>query len=348
MTPFFTPAYRLTLAGRVADTTAEPKASATTALTIGLDMDDWPDTVELTLGQVGGIDAALADAMTVDLGYADNSGFTRVFTGVVTAVQAGLLERRIHATSAARTLARLFIDHTFEGQTAGAIVRDLAGRLSVATAQIDDGITFPAYVIDSRRSALAHIHHLADLSGFDAYLDRNGRLVFQAFFNGNVIHDVDYAKQILELEIDRVADRDVDVTAFGESPTGSAGADAWGWLTKDFASSAGHAKDPPPTGPDPTDALSVVLERPALRTAAAAATAAAARLRAIQRRTLSGRVLMPGRAELALGDAIRLRNVIPAGFDGLFQIRRVVHRVTKPGGFTTLVGFAAIPTQTLP
>ena len=85
-----------------------------------------------------------------------------------------------------------------------------------------------------------------------------------------------------------------------------------------------------------------------LRTAAAASTAAAARLRAIQRRTLTGQVRMPGRPEVTLGDAIRLRNVVPAGFDGLYQVRRVVHRLAKLDGFTTTVRFSAIPTQALP
>jgi len=203
MTTLLTPAYRLTVGHRVVDTTVEPKASATTDLIVTLDLDAWLDTAVLYLGQVGGLSPALDDEATVELGYADDGGFTQVFDGYVDVVEPGLLTRRITAASPARALARLFLDQTYEGQTAGAIVTDLAGQVNIGLATIDDGITFPAYVIDSKRPALAHIRDLAALSGVDAYTDSDGKLVFQAFTAGNIVHDVDYAKQILALEVDR-------------------------------------------------------------------------------------------------------------------------------------------------
>ena len=171
MTTLLTPAYRLTVGHRVVDTTVEPKASATTDLIITLDLDAWLDTAVLSLGQVGGLVPALDDQATVELGYADDGSLGQVFDGYVDVVEPGLLTRRVTATSAARALARLFVDETYEGQTAGAIVTDLAGRVSVDTATVDDGIIFPAYVIDSRRPALAHIRDLAALSGIDVYVD---------------------------------------------------------------------------------------------------------------------------------------------------------------------------------
>ena len=338
MTTLLTPAYRLTVGHRVVDTTVEPKASATTDLIVTLDLDAWLDTAVLYLGQVGGLSPALDDEATVELGYADDGGFTQVFDGYVDVVEPGLLTRRITAASPARALARLFLDQTYEGQTAGGIVTDLAGQVNIGLATIDDGITFPAYVIDSKRPALAHIRDLAALSGVDAYTDSDGKLVFQAFTAGNIVHDVDYAKQILALEVDRWAGTDVAVKAWGESPTGTAGADAWGWLIKDFSSSAGMAGSGTPV---------FVLERSALRTADAAATAASAALRDLERRAVRGRVVMPGRAEVKLGDAVRLRDVPIDGFDDTYQVRRVVHRVTKDAGFTTVVSFAAIPSEVL-
>ena len=338
MTTLLTPAYRLTIGHQVADTASEPRASATTDLVVTLGIDSLPDTVDLTLGQVGGIDAALDDDLSVELGYADNGGFVQVFAGTVDAVRAGLTLRQVTATSPARALARLFVDQTFEGQSAGAIVRDLAGRAQLGLGAIDDGIDFPAYVIDSSRNVLAHIRRLAALSGVDAYFDGTGKLVFQAFAGGNTVHDVDYAKQVLALNIQRGADADVTVKAWGESPTASAGSDAWGWLIKDFSASAGNAGSGP---------LPVVLERPVLRTGAAAATAASARLRSVQRRALRGQVLMPGRPEITLGDAIRVREVPMDGFNNDYQVRHIVHRITKDAGFTTRVEFAAIPDEAL-
>ncbi len=338
MTSLLTPAYRLTVGSAVVDTTAEPKASATTDVTVTLDIEAWPDTVALTLGQVGGLAPKLEDTAKIELGYADDGGFTQVFVGLVDQADSSLLERRITAMSEARTLARLFVDQTYEGQTAGQIVRDLASRAGLQTASVDDGIAFPSYVVDSRRSALSHIRDLAELSGVDTYFDSDGNLVFQAFTNGNVIHDVDYAKQILTLDVDRRSGLDVTVKAFGESPTGSAGSDAWGWLTKDFSASAGTAGTGTPT---------VFLERSALRTSDAAATAASARLRGFERRAVQGRVDMLGRPEVKLGDAIRLREVPLDGFNDTYQVRRVVHRIKKETGFITNVGFAAIPSEAL-
>jgi phage protein D len=338
MTTLLTPAYRLSFGAHSVDTTSEPKASATIDLVVMMDMDDWPDSASITLGQVGGLDAALEDKATVDLGYADNGGVSRIFTGLVNAVRTGLLERRVTLASSARALARLRLDQTYEGQTAGAIVRDLASRAKVPLGTVDDGITFPSYVVDFRRTALAHIRELAALSGTDAYVDSDGRLVFQAFTTGQAIHDVGYAKQILSLDVDRGDEADATVQAFGESPVGSSGPDSWGWLTKDFSRSKGKAG---------SGARPVVVERPALRTAAAAATAASARLRAIQRRAVRGAVLMPGRPEVKLGDAIKLQDVPTASLNNSYQVRRVVHRITKDGGFTTLVGFTAIPSEKL-
>jgi hypothetical protein len=338
MTALLAPAYRLTAGHQVVDTTAEPKASATTDLLVTLDMDAWLDCAVLSLGQVGGIAPILDEEAVVELGYAGNGSFSQVFHGYVDVVEAGLLTRRLTMTSTARALARSFVDETYEGQTAGAIVRDLASRAKIGTATIDDGITFPAYVIDSRRPALAHVRDLAALSGTDAYTDGDGKLIFQAFTTGNVIHDIDYAKQILTLDVDRWAGTDAEVTAWGESPTGTAGADAWGWLIKDFSSSAGRAGSGTPA---------FVLERAALRTADAAATAASAALREFERRAVQGQVAMPGRPEVKLGDAVRLRNVPIGGSNGTYQVRRVAHRVTKDTGFTTTVSFSAIPTERL-
>jgi phage protein D len=338
MTALFTPAYRITLGKGSVDTTVEPRASAATDIVVTMDMDDWPDSAAIALGQVGGMDAALDDTASVDLGYAGNGGFTRAFTGLVSALRHGVQERHVTLASAARALARLRLDQTFEGQTAGTIVRDLAGRAKVPLGAVDDGITFPAYVVDFNRPALAHISELAALSGTDAYVDSDGRLVFQVFITGQAIHDVDFARQVLDLDVDRGDEADASVRAFGESPATTAGAEAWGWLTKDFTRSQGKVG---------SGARPVVVERPALRTSKAAATAASARLRAIQRRAVRGTVRMPGRPEMKLGDAIRVRQMPDATMNGLFQIRRVVHRVTKDGGFTTQVGFTAIPSQAL-
>ena len=67
-------------------------------------------------------------------------------------------------------------------------VADLNARLvfqqdRIEIARAEDGTDFPAYVIDSRRSAWHHLRDLADLSGFDLWIDRDGKLV-KRFISG--------------------------------------------------------------------------------------------------------------------------------------------------------------------
>lgn len=327
-----TPAYQFTIGRRVVDTTAKPQASTALDLTVALDIDTPADSFTLELGNADGVKPAVGDQVKVELGYADDGGLTQVMTGTVVCVEPAVETTRVVALSAGATLLRTFVEQTYESKTAGAIVRALAGDASVDVAATDDGITFPAYVIDGRRSIYHHMLDLADLSGFDLYLDPNDALVFQKFTGGKRVHVFEYTKHIVALDVARTPPRAGMVVAWGESPTGSQGDGAWAWLTKDFSSSKGTAG---------SGAL-LLLERPALRTKDAAGTAAAAALTTIQRRTVRGKLLTIGRPQVMLGDAISLQGLADTKLNTSFQVRSVTHRITKRGGFVTEIGFRAI------
>jgi len=151
------PAYKLTIGDRIVDTTDEPQASTVVDLTVSLDMDAPADGFTLVLGQVGGLAPERDDEATIDLGYADNGGLIQVITGTVVTVEPGLTTRRIIGHSPASILLCTFVEQTYEGKTAGEIVRDLVGQAGVDVATVDDGITFPAYVIHGRRTIYHHI-----------------------------------------------------------------------------------------------------------------------------------------------------------------------------------------------
>ncbi len=329
-----TPAYKLTLGRKVVDTTDEPQASTVVDLTVSLDLDTPADGFTLVLGNVGSFRPAREDAAVIELGYADEDELTRVMTGTVASVEPNLTTTRIVGTSGAAPLLRTFVEETFESKTAGAIVRDLAERAGAEVARAEDGILFPAYVIDGRRSAFRHLLDLAVLSGFDLYLDDEGKLVFERFQAGRRMHVYDYGKHVVELDALRTAPRAARVEAWGESPASSRGDEAWGWLTTDFKSSRGEAGG----GEGPL----LLLERPALRTREAARAAARAAHTVIARRALRGRLVSTGRPAVKLGDAIRLRGVPDDSLNASFQVRSVTHRITKASGFTTTVGFRAI------
>ncbi len=328
-----TPAYKLQLGSKLIDTTDEPRASTIIDLRVVLDLDTPADGFTLVLGNVGSLRPAREDKVEIDLGYAgDSVGLQRVMTGLVDSVEPNLITTRVAGYGSAAPLLRTWVDQTFESKTAGEIVRDLAGRASVTVARAEDGIRFPAYVIDGRRSAWHHLRDLADLSGFDLYVDNEGKLVFEWFAGGRTAHVLEFGKHILELEVQRTPAAAGRVEAWGESPTGSRGDSASGWLTTDFKSSRGEAG---------SGAL-FLLERPALRTRLAAHTAARSALMEIQRRTLRGRLVILGRPQVRLGDAIRLKGLADESLNTFFQVRRVDHRITKTGGFTTEIGFRSL------
>jgi phage protein D len=328
-----TPAYKLTLGRKLIDTTDEPKASTVVDLTVALDMDTPADEFRLVLGNVGRFRPAREDEAKMELGYADNGGLTQVMAGDVVRVEPNLTTIHVLGHSAAEKLLRTFVEQTYESKTAGAIVRDLAGKASVDVATAEDGINFPAYVIDGRRSIDRHMRDLAGLCGFDVYINADGKLVFEKFIGGKTVHVFEFAKHIIELEAEKSNPRAGRVEAFGESRAGQNGDESWAWLTKDFSGSKGKAGSGDPL---------LLLEKPALRTSDGARTAAQASMTAIQRRTLRGRLLSLGRPEVKLGDAIRLSGMADGTLNANFQVRSVTHRITKLGGFTTTVGFRSI------
>src|SRR5579864_2734366 len=295
-----TPAYKLTIGSKAVDTTHEPKASTVVDLRVELDMDTPADRFVVVLGQVNGLKPALDDQATIELGYADNGGFTKVMTGSVVAVEPGVTRNRVIAYTAAQKLLRSFTDQTVESKTAGEIVGNGGLNANLDTATVDEGINLPAYVVDSRRSVYRHMLDLAGLCGFDLYFNADDKLVFQQFQGGSTVHVFEFAKDVLDLKVERAPAAAASVTAFGESPTGSQGANSWPWLTKDFSGSKGSAGSGDPA---------FLLERSALRTHDAAQAAAEAANTNFQRRTLQGHVLSIGRPQVQLGDAIQLRSV---------------------------------------
>lgn len=329
-----TPGYTVTIGKKSFDTTKEPQASTAVDIVVELDLDTPTDTAVVTLGKVGSLKPAVDDALTVALGYADDSGgLVNVITAAVVGLDDGTLTNRVTAYTAANTLLRTLVDRSYQNKTAGAIVRDLASEGNVGVALAEPGIMFPGYVVDGQRSVYAHMRELAALSGFDLYFNPAGKLVFEKFVGGHAVHVFENAKHILSLDVLRSQPVAGSVVAWGESPTGSKGDDAWPWLTKDFGGSKGTSGSAKPV---------LLLERPSLRTSAAAKTAAAAAELEIKRRTLRGRLLSVGRPDVKLGDAITLRGMPDAALNTAFQVRSVRHRMHKTDGFTTLIGFRAI------
>lgn len=329
-----TPVYKLTIGKTTINSAKQAGASTVVDLTVSLDMETAADSFTVVLGQVGGqLKPALGDKATVALGYADGGALIPVIAGTVVSVAPNLNTSRVVGYTSGEALLRSYFDQTYESRNAGAIVQDLAKKAKVPVAHVDDGIEFPAYVIDGRRSFSRHISDLASLCGFDSYFNSDGNLVFEKFSNPQAVHTFEHTKDILELQVTRAPPSEVAIQAWGESPTSSKGPGSAAWLTKDFGPSKGTAGSGKPV---------LLLERPALRTSDAAKTAAVAAEARVQRDRLRGRLLSVGRPEVKLGDSVQLRSMPDASLNKSFQVRSVTHRITKDRGFTTEVGFRSI------
>lgn len=326
-----TPAYKLTIGGKVIDTTDKPQASTLVDLLVALDLETPADSFALVLGQVGNFRPQRDDKVTVELGYADNGGLTQVITGTIATVEPDLTTLRLIGYSGASAVLSTFVENTYENMTAGAIISDLASRASLDMPTASDGITFPAYVVDGRRGVYYHMQDIAQLCGFDLYVTPDGKLVFEQFSGGKTVHVFEYAKHIVSLDVLRTPPLAGMVQAWGESPAGSRGGESWAWLTKDFSNATGTAGS----------GRLLLLEQSVLRTKTAASTAANAALTNIQRRTLRGQLRSVGRPEVKLGDAIQLRGMADDTLNTSFQVRSIRHRIRKSGGFTTDIGFRA-------
>src|SRR5262249_37937426 len=209
--------------------------------------------------------------------------------------------------------------------TAADVVRDLAGQGGVRVNRAEAGGSFPAYTVDSRRSAYHHAHDLADLCDLSLYVEPDGGLGLERFGAGRTEHGYRYGEHLIRVEPWHRPASVASVQAWGESPGTGRGTQAWAWLVKDFRSSMGEAASAGAAGPR------LLLERPALRTAELARTAAQAELRRVRGRARGARLLGVGRPEVALGDAVRLSGVGDAA-DGRYQVWAVRHRLGKQRG----------------
>jgi phage protein D len=326
------PAYKLTIGDKIVDTTDEPQASTAVSITVELDIGTPADSFTLVLGQVGGFQPQRDDDAKIELGFADDE-LTQVMVGKVISADNGLTTRRLIGHGLGQGLLAATAEETFLNRTAGEIVESLAERAGLAVNRAEAGIRFPAYVVDGRYNLHRHLHDLAVLCGFDLYVNSDGELVFAPFQSGNAIHIFDYAKQIVELEIEQRPPLAGQTQVFGESAGGGQGDNSWAWLTKDFSSLKGTGGEAQPV---------LLLERAAIRTAEAAQAAADAAFTTLERQRLRGTLLSTGQPKVKLGDAIELRGLPDATINGTYQARRVRHHLDKKRGFTTRIGFRAI------
>ena len=304
-------------------------------LTLGL-----PDGLQITsadqLANVASVSTASlsirrGDPINIGLGYADE--LISVFSGEVDEVVPGVQQQQVKSLDAARKLQALRINQTYEQQTAGEIVADLATRAGVQIAEKEAGIEFFIYVIDDFQNGFEHILELATKIGFDFYVNVDNQLVFVPLTAKPAIKTFRYGIDVLQLEVffQNAAFEKVEVR--GESPTSSQGIEKSHWLVKSFEDSLGVAGIGPTT---------LHIQDPAIKTKAVADAVADGVFKGLKAKAVRGHLKTLGAPEIHLGDIIEIADFPNEALNGSYQVRKIQHLFNQHQGFVSTFHFTGL------
>ena len=276
---------------------------------------------------------ALDDKLQLSLGYQDSDA-VMVLSGHISRIQRDIRgSYRITLANGAHRLLRARINSSFEDQSAGDIVSHLADATGVETDSVDDGVNYPFYVVDDRRSLYHHMVVLAQQNGFALYFSAQGKLNF-APLNGDSVAQFHYGIDLIALQHIESPALFGQVTVVGSGAAGSDGADAWPWVTDQRAAISAQ---------DGSGNAAAIARYSALRSADAVKTAAAAQLDYIATKASSGRLRVPGAPAVLPGSAFEIASTPEGALDGKYIAQRVTHSLNKRGGFVTDITFTGQP-----
>jgi hypothetical protein len=324
------PTFSLTV-GALRTTTAGA-AGGPERFVVERDMDAAADGLQACLSDRS--DVALGDSVDLALGHDGNED--PVFTGTVVSVRPLVDGAEIWALGGLHELARLTVGAEFEGQTAGAIARDLCGRAGVTPGTVDEGPLLPRYVADPRLTAHAHLRALADRLGFELYADVSGAAMFHdpagpfAAIGGE---SYAYGEHLLAVGSRREPPAWEAIDVGGESPVSGEGDRTLAWLTAEDANYRGSAGS----------GASLLILDPAARTKDLADRFAEGWVTVAARTAAELRATVLGRPALDLGSAVSLSGAPDSLSDGGGYVRALRHRFGAGGGFVTDLRVAVTP-----
>jgi phage protein D len=312
---------------------ADPWQQHVIALRVESGLAPFVDVAEITAAITPQLPrVALGDAGALALGYSDEEVKT-VLTGKVTAIRQGTGVQQIRLSNGGGDLAQRRLNQSFEQQTAGDMVKELAGLVEAPTETVEAGADYPFYVLSHSQSAYRHLAELARQNNFAAWFTPAGKLVFAPLAEGDPVATFTYGTDLLAVQISEAPSVLAGVTVVGEGAAGSQGANAWPWLVKDPAAVTGRAGD----GTAPR-----LVSAAGLRTGDLVQTTAAGLVNFGNMGNISGRLLVPGAPAVTVGSTIELVNAPQPIANGRFLVQRVRHDFTRQQGFTTLINFVKV------
>lgn len=283
------------------------------------------------------------------VGLDAGSGMRTVFTGEVQTVRGDVESWAIQGRDGLGRLADVELEKSYEEATAGFIVKDLVEAAGAQAGELDDGPSFPRYLLHGGIRALAHASRIGALIGADLYTDGDGRVHFRRPESRPPRHQLRWRTNVLDLELaqrERLGD---SLDVWGEGAAGTDGAEREHWLPTDLTgvrgqATVGEGADDPRVSVGRLGKRPRVLVDGAIRSSDAAEDVASALLQAQALRPFVGAVLLPGLADIDPGDWIELLDLPPSIHPSSartvkLRIRRLWHFLSTTHGLLTRLGF---------
>lgn len=278
----------------------------------------------LRLGE-SGFSLSQGDDVSASLGY--KGDVSSVFKGALDTYNLGLYGVRILALDAISKLQCARSSKVYEQQTCGAIVSDLASEASVDTDTIDDGVTLPYYVVHDSKTVLDDILDLAWRNGFDVYASVDNTLCFTKYEAASST-TFEYGKDIIKIEKFDQAPIFKSIQVFGESPSGSSGAETAHWLTKEAVQ--GESGDGTPL---------LIQDRAVKDTDTASSVAEGIAAKFAVTKLVSLHVV--GTAAVKLNDTVEISSAPESSLNAEYQVRGIDQYLSKTTGFITRLRLGA-------
>lgn len=302
----------------------------------------------LHLGDPSWVEVALEDAVHVELDAGD--GAQTVFTGSVEQIDRRADALWIAAGDELAKLARAEVEAAYEEVSAGFIIKDLIDQAGAEAGEVEDGPTFPSYVVHRGPRALRHIQRLAELIGAELGSDAEGKVhVRRPQPPASADHRLVWGEDLLCVELQASPATTDSYVVWGEGAAGSSGSDRGHWLPTDLSGVTGDAQIVPGATPGATGSVSpgsgplarTVIDG-AVRSAETASELAQARAQLVALRPVLGQVLCLGRPDIQPGQWIELSGLPSASTPALpltLRARRVNHQFAAGRGLLTRLEF---------
>jgi hypothetical protein len=309
----------------------DPWARSVVGVVVEVGLAPFVDVVRVDLAADGQApEVALDDTGTISIGYAA-SATELVFTAMVDHISANLHgSRRFQGVNGGQLLSRLRINQSYEQQSAGDIVNDLAGQAGVDIDTVESGVDLPFYVLDDRSNAHEHIAALARKSGYLVWFTPEGKLYFGPYAGGQAVQTFSHGMDILSLEVRETTPVVQTVTTIGEGAAGAEGQEAWSWLIK----------DPGPATSEFGQGESIrIISDPSLRSSEASQSAADSLATAAGKMALTGTLIVPGAPLVVVGSTIEIADAPQENVNGSCMVSWVGHRYAKAQGYISVIEF---------